>query len=144
MIKRFYFLQFNLTFLCSQFKCPTVYIWKFYLTNWLELSGATSPKGTGSDDKEEILQFLQSFSITNVSPSDCLVSYPGDSLWVGSYPSEVMQSVYFAASVNWAHVGGILPLWRDAVGGFYNPSWLRPCWESPTPLQRCSRCVLQP
>ena len=43
--------------------------------------------------------FLQSTSITGVSPSDCLVSYPGH-LLEESYLSAEMQSVYFAVSAN--------------------------------------------
>ena len=48
--------------------------------------------GPGSNVNEEVL------SITGTSPSDCLVSYPGDS-W-----------------------GGVLPLCRCAVSVFYSPS----------------------
>ena len=46
------------------------------------LSGATTPGQSGPG------------SITGTSPSDCLVSYPGDSLEV--------QSVYSTAPTNWA------------------------------------------
>ena len=50
-----------------------------------------------------------------------------------SYPSAETQSVYSTASVDWAdivyshnrtHVGGVLSLWRDAVGEFNSLSWL--------------------
>ena len=60
------------------------------------LSGATNPgqNGPGSDS------ILQSSSITRISPSDCLVSYTGHSLWK------------------------VLTLFRGAVGIFYSPSWL--------------------
>ena len=69
-------------------------IWPIYKT----LSGATTPgqSGSGSNVNDGLLHIPQSFSITGTSPSDCLVSYPGQSL-------------------------GDL-----------------------TPLQRCSRCLLQP
>ena len=52
--------------------------------------------------------------------ASCLVSYPGHSLGE-SYPSAVMQSVYSTAPANWATH-----------------------WRSFTPLQSCSRCILQP
>ena len=47
------------------------------------LSGATTPGKSGprGDDNEELLRILQSPSMTGTSPSDCLVSYPGHSLW---------------------------------------------------------------
>ena len=46
------------------------------------LSGATTPgqSGPGSNDNERVLHILQSSSITEVSPSNCFVSYPGHSL----------------------------------------------------------------
>ena len=66
-----------------------------------------------------------------------------------SYPSAEMQSVYSAVSADWANttlVGGVLPLCRDAVGVFCSLSRLGQHdthWGSLTPLQRCSRCILQ-
>ena len=39
--------------------------------------------GPGSDDSEGLFHIPQSSSITGTSPSDCLVSYPGHSLWGG-------------------------------------------------------------
>ena len=54
----------------------------------------------GSDDNEGVLHVPQSSSITEASPSDCLVSYQGDSLGK-SYPSAEIQSVYSAAPANW-------------------------------------------
>ena len=69
------------------------------------LSGATTPSqnGPGSDGNEEVLRISQSSSITGISPSDFLVSYPGHSL-VG---------------------GGLSSLKKEkAVGAFYNPSRL--------------------
>ena len=66
----------------------------------MTLSGATTPgqNGPGSDGNEGVLRIPQSSSITGTSPSDCLVSYPGHSLWEG------------------------VTLSREAVGVFYSPS----------------------
>ena len=62
------------------------------------LSGATtlSQSGPGSDGNERVLHIPQSSSITGISPSDCLMSYPGHS-GAGAYPSAEMQSVYSTA-----------------------------------------------
>ena len=81
------------------------------------LSGATtqSQSGPGSDGSKEVLRIPQSSSITGTSSSDCLVSYPGH-LFGESYPSAELQSVYSAVPADW--------------------------W-SLTPLQRCSRYILQ-
>ena len=54
-----------------------------------------------SDGNEGVFCIPQSSSIRGVSPSDCLVSYPGQLLW-----------------------GGVLPLCKDAVGVFYSSSRL--------------------
>ena len=63
------------------------------------LSGTTTPgqSGLGSDSNEGVLRITQSSSITEATPSDCLVSYTGHSLGE-SYPSAETQSVYFAAN----------------------------------------------
>ena len=63
------------------------------------LSGATAPSQSepGSNNNEGVLHIPQSSSITGASPSGSLVSYPGHSLV------------------------GVLPVYRDAVGVFYNP-----------------------
>ena len=51
----------------------------------------------GSDGNEGICCIPQSSSITEASPSDCLVSYPGHLLgWGDFHPSAEMQSVYSA------------------------------------------------
>ena len=65
-------------------------------------SGATTQgqSGPGSDSNEGILRVPQSSSITGTSPSDCLVSYPGQSS------------------------GGVLRFFKGAVSAFYSPSWL--------------------
>ena len=59
------------------------------------LSGATIPAQSwrGSDGNEGVLRVLHCSRITGTSPSDCLVSYPGQS-FEESYLSEKMQSVY--------------------------------------------------
>ena len=64
------------------------------------LSGATTlgQSGPWSNGNEEVLHIFQSSCITEVLPSDCLMSYLGHSL------------------------GGVLLFCRDAVGIFYNPS----------------------
>ena len=65
------------------------------------LLGATTPGQSrpGSDGNNGVLCISQSSSITGTSPSDCLVSYTGHSLW-GSYPSAKKQSVYFTAQAD--------------------------------------------
>ena len=65
-------------------------IW-FVLVLWSE------PGGNGNED---VLHIPQSSSITEASPSDCLVSYQGHSLG-DSYPYAEMQSVFSTAWVNW-------------------------------------------
>ena len=71
------------------------------------LSGTTTPGQSGpeSDGDKGVLRIPQSFSIAGTSPSDCLVSYLGHSLWSrGSYPSAEKQSVYSTAfPANWAN-----------------------------------------
>ena len=70
----------------------------------MALSGATTPgqSGPGSDGNEGVLRIPQSSSTAGTSPSDCLVSYPGHSLWGGSYPSAEVQSEYSTAPADWA------------------------------------------
>ena len=67
------------------------------------LSGTTTPGQSGpwSDGSDGLLSIPQSSSITEASPSDCLVSNPGHSLGAG-----------------------VLPLCMDAVSLFYSPSQL--------------------
>ena len=55
-----------------------------------------------SDEKEEVFIIPQSSNVTGTSPSDCLLSYPGNSLGVGSYSSSKMQSVYSTTPAKWA------------------------------------------
>ena len=65
------------------------------------LSGATTlgQSRPGSNGNEGVLHIPQSFSITRTSPSDCLVSYPGNLLG-RSYLSAEKQSVYSTAPVD--------------------------------------------
>ena len=60
--------------------------------------------GSRSDANEGILCIPQSSSITGTSPSDCLVSYPGHPLGVGTYPSAEKQLVYSTAPADWARM----------------------------------------
>ena len=82
-----------------QFSISTLFssIWPIDRT----LSGATNPgqSGSGSDANEGVHWLLQNSSITEASPSDCLLSYAGHSLRE-SYPSAKMQSVYSPAPVD--------------------------------------------
>ena len=72
------------------------------------LSCTTTPgqSGPGSDGNEKVLHILQRSSITGVSPSDGLMSYPGHSLEGGGLtPLQTMQSVDSTAPANRAHLG---------------------------------------
>ena len=70
-------------------------------------SGATTPGQSEprNDASEGVNHIPQSSCITGTSPSDCLVSYPGCSLW-GSYTPAEVQSVYSTAlpapAADWA------------------------------------------
>ena len=68
------------------------------------LSGATIPSQSepGSNSNKGVLSFPESYSITEASSSDRLVSYPGHSLGWGSYPSAKVQTVYSTAPADWA------------------------------------------
>ena len=65
-------------------------------------SGTTIPGQSGPGSNSKFFRILQSLSITGTSPSGHLVSYPRNSLAVGSYPSAEEQSVYSTAPVDWA------------------------------------------
>ena len=67
------------------------------------LSGATilGQSGPGSDGNEGVLHIPQGFSITGVSPLDCLGSYPGH-LLAGSYPSVEILLMDSTAPAEWA------------------------------------------
>ena len=88
-------IQFNISTQLSS-------IWPIHRT----LSSATTPgqSGPGSDGNEGVFNIPQIFSITGISPSECLVSYPGHSLGEFFPPSAEMQLVYFTAPVNWARL----------------------------------------
>ena len=91
MKKQFYFKQFNSSLVCSVnvktvlFQRIQLSISTQFITIWTidrTLSGTTilgwsEPR---SDGNEEVLRIPHSSSITGASPSDCLVSYPGQSL----------------------------------------------------------------
>ena len=96
-------------------------IWPIDMT----LSGVTTTgwSGPGSDGNKGVLRIPQSSNTTQISPSDCLVSNPGDSL-VESWPSVEKQSVYSVAPADWA-TGLSLKVGL-------------------TSLQISSRCILQP
>ena len=76
------------------------------------LSGATSEPG--SNGNEDVLCNPESSSITETSPSDDLVSYPGHSLG-GSYPSAEVHPVYSTAPADWAIVLLLLSEEMDTV-----------------------------
>ena len=66
------------------------------------LSGATTPDKSGlrSDGKTGLLRIPQSSSITGVSPSNCLVSYPGHLLgW--SYHYAEKRPAYSTVPADW-------------------------------------------
>ena len=67
------------------------------------LSGATTPGQSGPGSNEWVLCIPQSSSITEASPSVCLVSYPRHLLGQ-SYLSAEMQLVYSAATADWARM----------------------------------------
>ena len=74
------------------------------------LSGATilGQSEPGSNGNEGLLRIRQRPSISGISPSDCVMSYPGHSL-KGSYPSTVKQSVY---SITPKPTGQYLEKWK--------------------------------
>ena len=111
------------------------YIWPINKT----LSGATTPNqsGPGSDGNKGALRIPQSSSITETSSSDCLVSYLGQL-------SAEKQSVYSTAPADWVsqkystqfktpHPTQRVSYAGHSLGG-----------RGLTPLQRFSRCILQP
>ena len=67
------------------------------------LSSATTPGQSepGSNGTEGVLLVLQSSSITEASPSDCLLSYPENSL-EGTYPLAEMYLMHSTAPADWA------------------------------------------
>ena len=59
-----------MSFVCTQFKCQTVLCDQ-------QIGPYLGKSGPESDGNEEVLYIHQSFSITEASPSDYLISYPG-------------------------------------------------------------------
>ena len=109
----------------TQFKCQKFsilnnsihrkYTVGFYVTIDRTSSGITilDQSEPGSDGNEGVLCIPQRSSITEASTSDCLMSYPGNSL-VKSYSSADIQSVYSAGpAADWAlkYVDLITYLW---------------------------------
>ena len=79
----------------------------------------------GAMAKKGYSAFPQSFSITGASPSDCLVPYPGHSLWGGdSYPSARKQSVYSTALVNWEKT-----FWYNHKNSFFLFNGISTFWD---------------
>ena len=68
-------------------------------------SGATIPDQSGlvSNGIEGEILIPQSPSITETSPADYFVFYPGHTLGE-SYPSDELQSVYSTATTDWAKI----------------------------------------
>ena len=92
------------------------------------LSSATtqSQSGPGSDGNEGLFHIPKSSSITGASPSDCLVSYPGQSL-VRPYLSAEMQ-LYSTAPANWASerdesICSLFSCREIAQTGFFSLDW---------------------
>ena len=116
-----------------------IFIWPIHRT----LSGAIIPwqSGSGSNGNEGILGIHPQILTIR------LFSVISGHLLGESHPSTEMQSVYCAATADWAIIGrvspltemqsvfsaatadcalngGVLSFYRDAVAVFWNPSWL--------------------
>ena len=123
------------------------------------ISGDTTQRQSwpGSDSDGGMLRVPQSSSVTEASPSDCLVLYLVYSLGE-SYPIAKMQSVYSTepqptVSQDAPWWGVLTPLQRCSQCIQQSPSRL--CHRTLlggggggggvlTPLQRCSQCIQQP
>ena len=70
------------------------------------IPGASYPglSGPGSDGNKLVLRIPQSSSIARTSPSDCLVSYPGHTMRVGSFPSAEKYLVYSTDPADWVMI----------------------------------------
>ena len=89
---------------CTKFD----FIWPIDRTQ----SSATTPGQSrhGGDGNEGVLYIPQSSKITEASPSDSFVSYPGR-LQEESYPFAEIQSVYSTVPADWTEVKlGFYPL----------------------------------
>ena len=103
-------VQFSIkSFVCTQLKCQT-FLFDPYAG--ATILGQSEPVSNGN---KGVLCIPQSSNITEVSISDCLVSYLGHSLGK-SYSFAEIQSVYSAAPANWA---------KDRVGILYFTTILR-------------------
>ena len=106
--------------------------WSFKVNDWVSQSGATYPgligleqwKWNGTPQSPKATALLKLYH-------QIVLCYVQDTQWVGYYPSVGIQSVYSAASANWAnsrlgHSFGVSnPLLWDAIGVlFYSPSRL--------------------
>ena len=83
-------------FQTTQFSISTPFSSHWPIDRTLSRATTLSQGGPGSDGYKEVLCIPQSSSNTGATPSDCLVSYPGNSLGE-SYPSADVQSVYSIA-----------------------------------------------
>ena len=91
---------------------------QFYLTHGTLINITTpSQSEPGSNSNEG---GTPQSSRTGALPSAGLVSYPGHSLWVGSYPSSVMQLVYSIAPAEWAEKARIRLGWVLLFNGISN------------------------
>ena len=119
-----------MSFICTfLFKWSNSSIWSIDRT----LSIATTPGHSrpGSDGNEGVDLIPQIYSITGASSSDCLISYTGHSLGVGSYPfyknavwesKESVLLIYFdcpvswGCKIHWLHLSrGVRPLTQISV-----------------------------
>ena len=110
--KKFYFKQFSLA-IGSSFNGKTVLFHAIQFTINMQFSSIWSIEGTlsgatslghsepGSDTSEGILHIPQSSSITGTLPTDCLVSYLGQSFEWGVLPL-CRDTVYFTAPADQA------------------------------------------
>ena len=101
-------------------------------------------------DNEGVLWISQSSGITGTSPSDCLGSYPGHSLWGGLTPLQRCSWCILQLQPSGQGNEGVLWISQSSVITGTSPS---DCFVSYpghslgrglTPLQRCSWCILQP
>ena len=95
----FVYVQLNIKivlFQTIQFSFSTQFISNFPIDRILSDATFLGQSGSGSNGNESVLRISQSSSITGTSSSDCLVPYPGHSLWE-FYPSAKKQSMYSTA-----------------------------------------------
>ena len=100
-IQLFHFIQWTVQFQTIQFSISTQ-----FSSIWLKdrtLSGATTPgqSGLGGNGNKGVFHVPQSSCIIGTTPSDCIMSYPEQSLGE-FYPSTEKQSVYSTATTDWA------------------------------------------